>query len=85
MIFWTFPVVPWEWVNEYFIYPRILEQLYRSLYLRAFPNPNHQYNNKGQTTNTGTSFPTFYDKHVDSFTFPANHNMEDAGVGANGL
>ena len=48
-------------------------------------HPNPQYNNIGQTTRMGTSCPTLYDKRVDSFTSPANHNIEDAGDGAYGL
>ena len=28
--------------------------------------------------------PYFHDKRVDSFTSPANHNIEDAGDGAYG-
>ena len=35
--------------------------------------------------NTGSFCPTLYDKRVGSFTFPANHNIKDAGDGAYGL
>ena len=68
-------------MSEYFIYPRIVEQL---LYELISPSIS-QYNSKGQTTTPGTSCPTLYDKRVGSFTSPADHNIEDAGDGAYGL
>ena len=76
-----------EWegeVSEYFIYPQIWVAL-SYLISSSISYPNPQYNNNSYTTTPGISCPTLYDKLVDPFVSPTNHNIEDAGDGADDL